>query len=132
MDSETAHVWDLVKLRIPTLRSFLVARPAIWSDDPPDNYAIFGEALRPYIFNLLRSPGNEKELQDAFSFLEEVACADNPVLSDALQVEIVVPLSRSKAERELARKYMGSKLKSLVKDSEKPSLRLWLARLLSH
>jgi hypothetical protein len=131
MSFDTVSIRDELKLRIPALNSYQIARPEIWTERPPDNYAIFREGVRPYIFSLLRSPGNEHKLQEIFSFLEEVARADNAALSDVLQLEIATPLSQNKAERKSAWKYMGSNLKNLVRKSEKQSFTLWLARLLS-
>jgi hypothetical protein len=125
------NVRELLKHRIPNLTSFQIGRREIWSDSPPDNYAVFGEGLRPYIFSLLRSPGNDDELHNIFSFLEEIARTDSSALLDVLQLEIVVPLRHANVERELARKYMGNKLRELVEKSQKPSRRLWLARLLT-
>jgi hypothetical protein len=131
MPLDADNVRDALRLRVPALNATREAHREVWTELPPNNYAIFGEILRPHLFRLLRSPENERELQDIFSFLEEVARADSSALSDVLRIEIVNPLVKRKAERELASKYMGSTMRELARESEKWSLHFWLARLLS-
>lgn len=131
MPLDTDNVRDALKLRVPALKDTLEAHREIWTELPPDNYAIFGEFLRPHIFNLLRSPGTEHELQEIFSFLEDVANSGSFALLDVLQIEIVTPLAIHKTERVWAWRYMGSTLRELVKESEKWSFGLWLAQLVS-
>jgi hypothetical protein len=91
----------------------------------------FRPALAAHIFRLLRSPGNERELQEIFSFLDDVARSGSFALLDVLQIEIVTPLAGSKTERELASKFMGTTLRQLVEKSGKWDFRLWLASLMS-
>jgi hypothetical protein len=124
---DTSNVRDKLQRRIPALNSSSAADREIWTEQPPDNDAIFGEILRPHLFNLLRTSGNEVELQDIFRFLEEVANAGSVALSDVLQIEIVTPLARNKIERESAQSYMGNALGKQIKASQKWSFRLWLA-----
>jgi hypothetical protein len=131
MSLDSHNVRDAIRVRVPGLASTLATHTEIWTELPANNYAIFGELLRPRLFRLLRSPGNERELQDIFSFLEEVARADSAALLDVLRVEIVNPLVTRKTERELAWSYMGSTMRELAKESEKWNSRAWLATLFS-
>jgi hypothetical protein len=128
---DTDDVRDALRLRVPALNATLEAHREIWTELPPDNYAIFGRLLRPHIFSLLRSPGNEHELQEIFSFLEDVAHADSFALLDVLPIEIVTPLAMSQTERESASRYVGRAPTELVKESEKRSFRVWLASVVS-
>jgi hypothetical protein len=131
MPLDTDNVRDALRLRVRALNATFETHREIWTERPPNNYAIFGQLLRPHIFSLLRSRGNEHELREIFSFLEDVARADSIALLDVLKTEIVTPLAMGKTERESASKYMGSTLRALFKESEKWSFRMWLATLVS-
>lgn len=121
-----------LQTQIKSSRSVRRVSDTIASDIPEEySYTFFSEFLRPHNFQLLHSPGNERELQAIFSLLEEMAASPSQIVLDVLRIEIVMPLSRSKAERELAWKSMGENFKSLVTGGMGSSLSLRLAGLLS-
>jgi hypothetical protein len=66
-------VWK-TKGRNPALNATFETHREVWTELPPNNYAIFGQLLRTHIFSLPRSPGNEHELREIFSFLEASRC----------------------------------------------------------
>lgn len=131
MKLDTSNIRDVLKTRLPALADSHPERSDVWSESPAHNYALFGEVLRPFMFSLLRSPGHEHELRQLFSLLEEIARGDSPTLSDILQVEIVIPLANTKADRELAWKYLGGSLRKLVNEAGKWNFRVWLGNLLT-
>jgi|ERR1700722_11526460 len=116
---------------LPALKATLETHRELWTELPPNNYVILVSFLRPHLFSSLRSPGNEQDLKEIFSFLEDIAHGGSFALLDVRQIEIVKPLAMDKLERESASRYMGSTLRALVKESEKRSFRMWLTTLVS-
>jgi hypothetical protein len=130
MPLSTENVREELKRRIPGLAVRFPEHAVLWTDSPPDNYALFSHALRPYLIGLLHAPGNERDLQHVFSFLEEMAGAGSFALLDILQLEIVNPLARDAKHRAAFEQHAGPNLKRLVEEARKQSPVLRVAKLL--
>jgi hypothetical protein len=50
MPLDTENVRNALRLTVPALNTTLEVHRDIWTQLPPDNYAIFGELLRPHLF----------------------------------------------------------------------------------
>ncbi len=116
---------------VPTVGILRDRQPELWTGIPPNNYAVFGEVVRPYVLQLLQTPVNKDELRRVFSFFEKMAEAESFALLDLLQVEIVEPISRNKGVREQALPYAGDRVKKLMKENAKWRLGPWVANLFS-
>jgi hypothetical protein len=106
-------------------------QPELWNGKPQNNYAVFGEVVRPYVFRLLQTHANEDELHRVFFFFEKMAEAESFALLDLLQVEIIEPISRNKRVREQALPYAGDRVKKLMNETAKWRLGPWVANLFS-
>jgi hypothetical protein len=126
LDAE--NIRDELQKRFPGMVQSFAGNSEIWTESPPNNYAVFSEGLRPHIFSILSSSENSIELRKIFSLLEEVADGHSVALLDVLQVEIVAPLSQKSPESESAWKYMGPRLKELVGEARKGKMGMKLTK----
>jgi hypothetical protein len=117
---------------VPGTRSLCEQAPELWNEKPPNHYAVFGELLQPYLFEKLRSPGDEGEVQNLFEFFEKLAGTGNAYFLDLLLVEIIEPLNRDAQARSLATEYAGTRVRNLMAQSAKTSLGVWFTSKVMH
>jgi hypothetical protein len=132
MALDTANLLERLSADVPGVRTLRDADPELWSEQPPNNYAVFGCSLLPHLLHLLELPRNhEEELYRLFLFFEEMVFSDSAALSDLLLVQIIEPLRGNRTAWDSALRHAGEGFKKLAAVGSKKNLQARLVSLLS-
>ena len=110
---------DLLGVYFPNLKQVINAA----SDEEKEyyeigSYILYGEVFNPYIRQLLLEDENSDEIEQVFSFLEEMATCEDQEVRNLLQVEILEFLWDEYETYEKAIKYMLPETKNINKKIE--------------
>lgn len=93
-----------------------------WGDETPGPHVVFGDVLNPYLLGLLttRDLSVEREalLRRIFSFLEELARADDDRVQEVVSTTVAERLGTDPEALAFGRRYMGPATRRLSDDIE--------------
>jgi hypothetical protein len=104
--------------RVPHVVPEYLAIKKRWDGKEPGPHIVYGDALTPFLIDLLEATGREAELQSIFELLEELANQEDPKVQEVVATSVLERLNDKAEWRTRARQFMGPTTLQFSRDIE--------------
>lgn len=107
---------------VPELSDRVASLPRAWEPERPGPHVVFGDALNPYLIELLAcqdpSPRSRDILRRIFALLERMARHDDPRVQEVVSTTVAERLGGDPVVLAEARRHMGQATRGLSEEIE--------------